>query len=139
MPRKKAPKINELKASAGFPADSAGERLYRTWREATKDEMKSRRILSSTDPGRAQWAELTRWVLTKVPFSERAMLHGETSAAGREFTQAVHGLLCDVVKKLNHTRRRQVDLNPPPQPDSPMQGSFSFPSIYCFTELTWIR
>jgi hypothetical protein len=93
-----------------------------TWRDAVKQEMRSRGIRGRTDPGRAQWAELTRWAITKRPLSAKGVLYGKASPAGREFTQAVDGLLQDVAKKLSHTRSRQVDLDPPQPLEQPNPG-----------------
>jgi len=116
------PSINQFKKDAGFKDGAPDRRLYLTWRDYTKQEMRSRGILGKTDPGRAAWADLTRWTLTKMPFSEKAALHGAASAAGMKFTQAVDGLLVDVCKKLSYTRSKQVNLEPPPQPEPPTLG-----------------
>jgi hypothetical protein len=122
MPPTRAPLISQLKVSAGFRTNAEGRRLYKTWRDAVKQEMSSRGILGKTDPGRAPWAELTRWALTKNPLSQKAVHYGKSSAAGREFTQAVDGLLMDVSKKLSFTRSQRVNLEPPQPPVQPTQG-----------------
>ena len=75
--------------------------------------MERREIFSSSNPGRAQWAELTRWSLTRVPLSDRAMLYKWTSAEAVEFTATVDGLPADVLKKLNPSHQGQVSLDPP--------------------------
>ena len=88
--------------------------------------MERREIFSSSNPGRAQWAELTRWSLTRVPLSDRATLYKGTSADAVEFTATVDGLLADVLKKLNHSRRGEVSLDPPPAPPAAQESTLPF-------------
>ena len=125
MPCARPPPIRELKVSAGFPDDDDGE-VYRSWRKAARREMERQEIFSSSNPGRAQWAELTRWSLTWVPLSDRATLYKGTSAEAVEFTAAVDGLLADVLKKLNHSRRGEVSLDPPPAPPAAQESTLPF-------------
>jgi len=98
--------------------------------------MERREILSNSNPGRAQWAELTRWALTRVPLSDRAALYKGTSEAAVKFTTAVDGLIGDVLKKLNHSRRGEVNLDPPPAEVVPQEGSSPFSFIWSATALT---
>ena len=116
------PRISQFKQDASLEDNGSGRHLYLTCHDYTKQEIRSCGILGKTDPGRAAWADLTRWTLTKMPFSEKAALHGAASAAGMKFTQAVDGLLVDVCKKLSYTRSKQVNLEPPPQPEPPTLG-----------------
>jgi len=85
--------------------------------------MERRGIFSTSNPGRAQWAELVRWSLTRVPLSEHAGLYKGTSSEAVEFTTAVDGLISDVLKKLNHSRRGEVNLDPPLAPPAPQESS----------------
>lgn len=121
------PTIEQFKESAGFPAGRSA--LYTSWRSAAKQQMTHLGITGRADAGREKWAELTAWALGKRPLSEQATLHSSTSEAGRRFAQAVHGLLKDVAKKQSHTRSRQVALTPPPQPEAPKHGLYSFLSL----------
>lgn len=123
------PPIRELKQSAGFTGGALGKAVYRTWRKAARRELEAREIISTSDPGRAQWAELAAWALTRVPLSQRSALFGGTSAEAVEFTAAVNGLLQDVLKKLNHSRSGQVNLDPPQPPVVPVQGLSPFPFV----------
>jgi hypothetical protein len=118
MPRD--PPIRQLKLSAGFTVGQ--EPIYRSWRKAVWRELEGRNIVSTANPGAVAWAELTRWALTRVPLSQRAASFGGASPAAEEFTHAVNWLLRDVLKKLNHSRRGQVNLDPPPPPAIPVQG-----------------
>ena len=127
------PRIEELKASTGFTVSSWD--LYRSWRDAVKQQMTHLGISGKADAGRVKWAELTGWDLGKRPLSEKASLHGRSSEAGKKFSQAVDGLLVDVAKKLAHTRRRQVNLDPPLPPEAPKLSSNPLPPIYWHTEL----
>jgi hypothetical protein len=61
-----------------------------------------------------------------MPMSERAELYGGTSPGEVEFTEAVDGLVRDVLKKLNHVRNGEVNLDPPPRKK---QGSSPFALI----------
>jgi hypothetical protein len=116
MPRAQEPSIRGSKLAAGFTADKPGERIYSSWRTAVKNELETRGITSSSDPGVSHWNDLTRWALTRVPLNPRAALHGGTSAAAVKFTDAVDHLLRDVLKKLKFSRRGRVSLTPPPVP-----------------------
>jgi len=79
-------------------------------------------ILSTSNPGKQQWAALARWSLTRVPLSDRATLYKGTSTEAARFTNAVDGLLDDVLKKLNHSRRGEVNLDPPPAPPAAQES-----------------
>ena len=78
--------------------------VYLSWRKAVKRQMERREILSTSNPGRQQWAALARWSLMRVPLSDRATLYKRTSTEAVRFTAAVDGLLDDVLTKLNHSR-----------------------------------
>ena len=88
--------------------------------------MQRRGIFSRSNPGRGQWAELTRWSLMQVALSDRATLYKGTSAEAVEFTAAVDGLLADVLKKLNHSRRGEVTLDLPLAPPAAQESTLPF-------------
>jgi len=123
MPRSRPPPIRDQKLAAGFTTDEEGQAVYLSWRKAVKREMERREILSVSNPGRQQWAALARWSLTRVPLSDRATLYKGTSTEAVKFTAAVDGLLDDVLKKLNHSRRGEVNLDPPPAPPAGQESS----------------
>ena len=122
MPRSRPPPIREQKLAAGFTTDEEGSGVYLSWRKAVRREMERREILSASNPGRQQWAALARWSLTRVPLSDRATLYKGTSTEAVKFTAAVDGLLDDVLKKLNHSRRGEVNLDPPPVPSAAQES-----------------
>ena len=76
--------------------------------------MERRGILLSSNPGRAHWAVLTKWSLTRVPLSEQAGLYKGTSSEAVKFTTTVDGLISDVLEKLNHSRQGEINLDTPP-------------------------
>lgn len=109
--------IEEFKKCAGFEAGTSA--LYKTWRNAVKLQMLSLKITGKNNAGQRKWAKLTMWAISKRPLRSKAALHGTKSADGAKFTRAVDGLLADVAKKLAHTRRRQEDLDAPPEAPCP--------------------
>ena len=78
------PRIEELKASAGFTAGSSD--LYRSWPDAVKQQMTHLGMSGKADAGRVKWAELTAWALGKRPVSEKASLHGRLSETGKRLS-----------------------------------------------------
>ena len=122
MPRARPPPIRDQKLAAGFTADEEGSAVYLSWRKAVKRQMERREIHSTSNPGKQQWVALTRWSLTRVPLSDQATLYKGTSTEAVKFTAAVDDLLADVLKKLNHSRQGEVNLDPPSVPTAPQES-----------------
>ena len=122
MPCARPPPIQDQKLAAGFMTDEEGSAVYLSWRKAVKRQMERREIHSTSNPGKQQWVVLTRWSLTRVPLSDQATLYKGTSTEAVKFTAAVDDLLADVLKKLNHSRRGEVNLDPPPVPTAPQES-----------------
>ena len=122
MPRARPPPIRDQKLAAGFTADEEGSAVYLSWRKAVKRQMERREIHSTSNPEKQQWVALTRWSLTRVPLSDQATLNKGTLTEEVKFTAAVDDLLADVLKKVNHSRRGEVNLDPPSVRTAPQES-----------------
>ena len=122
MPRACPLPIRDQKLAAGFTADKEGSAVYLSWRKAVKWQMERREIYSTSNPREQQWVALTRWSLTRLPLSDQATLYKGTSTEAVKFTAAVDDLLANVLKKLNHSRRGEVNPDPPPVPAAPQES-----------------